>query len=181
MPVLDALTRAAAGALTAGVALLGLGPTWSRVDALIARAFPDVRWIAPQELASRLEDSRQPPPLLLDARTEAEFAVSHLPGARRVDPDGDPAAALAAVDPARPIVAYCAVGYRSARVASRLQAAGHRDVRNLRGAIFRWAEEGRPLERDGRPATGVHPYDAYWGRLLRPDLHATSPGARRDR
>lgn len=180
MSLLDVVARTAAGAMAAGATLLGLGPTWSGVDALIERRFPEVRWITTEELATRLGDPGQPRPLLLDARSDAEFAVSHLPGARRVDPDADPAPALKDADPSRPMVVYCAVGYRSARVASRLQAAGYNDVRNLRGSIFRWAEEGRPLERDGRPATGVHHYDAYWGRLLPPELHA-EPAARTER
>jgi rhodanese-related sulfurtransferase len=180
MSLLDMVVRTAAGAMAAGATLLGVGPTWSGVDALIERRFPDVRWITTQELATRLGDPAQSAPLLLDARSDAEFAVSHLPGARHVDPDGDPEKALDAADPSRPIVVYCAVGYRSARVASRLQAAGHHDVRNLRGSIFRWAEEGRPLERDGRPVTRVHPYDAFWGRLLPPELHA-EPAARTER
>lgn len=172
MPVLDAIARAAVGAAAA----LGLGPTWPAVDALIQQRFPEVHAITTDELAAgfaRLEARRA---VLVDARSAAEFAVSHLPAARRIDPDADPVAALVDVERSRPIVVYCAVGYRSARVASRLQAAGYLDVSNLRGSIFRWAEEGRPLVRDGRAVREVHPYDAYWGRLLRPELRARGVG-----
>jgi hypothetical protein len=52
-------------------------------------------------------------------------------------------------------------------------------VRNLDGSIFAWANEGRPLERNGQPAQLVHPYDALWGKLLDPARRAPrrGPGA----
>jgi hypothetical protein len=37
---------------------------------------------------------------------------------------------------------------------------------NLRGGIFRWHAEGRPLEY-GPGASGVHPFSRDWGRLLK--------------
>ena len=53
-----------------------------------------------------------------------EFAVSHLPSARRVDPESTASPALAALDPERPIVIYCSAGYRGATLARRLQDIG---------------------------------------------------------
>jgi 3-mercaptopyruvate sulfurtransferase SseA len=67
---------------------------------------------------------------------------------------------------------YCSVGYRSARIVERLRAAGHSDVRNLRGSIFQWANEGRPVVRGDSTVHKVHPFDATWGRLLNADLRA---------
>ena len=68
---------------------------------------------------------------------------------------------------------YCSVGVRSAGVARRLRAAGFAEVENLEGSVFRWANEGRPLVAAGGAATDVvHPYDAAWGRLLRPERRA---------
>lgn len=157
---------------------------WRAVDAQIARAYPAVPSVTTDHLARWMAnpaaDSSDAPPLLLDVRTAPEFAVSHLPGAVRVDPDADLATlraavgALRATDPRgeRPVVVYCSVGWRSARVASALQASGLGDVRNVRGSVFRWAAEGRPLVAGGRPVATVHPYDAVWGRLLPPPLRA---------
>lgn len=147
---------------------------WRAVARDLAARYPDLPTVTTAALAERL---RQPtPPLLLDARTPAEAAVSRLPGARRVDPDASAAslaAALSDVDRAQEVVVYCSVGVRSARVASRLRQAGFRRVENLEGSIFRWANEGRPLVTgDGAPARTVHSYDAVWGRLLRPALRA---------
>jgi 3-mercaptopyruvate sulfurtransferase SseA len=51
-------------------------------------------------------------------------------------------------------------------MAASLKDAGWTSVANLRGGIFRWALDGRPLETSGRPTTNVHPFDDRWGRLL---------------
>ncbi len=114
-------------------------------------------------------------PILLDVRSRAEWKVSHLPGARLVLPDSDPTTAVALLPKDAPTVTYCAVGYRSARAAERLGAAGYTQVRNLEGSIFEWANEGRPLIRDGKRVTLVHPYSAFWGRLLEPEARAPLP------
>ena len=147
---------------------------WRAVGATVAARYPGVRTVTTDALAAELE--RRPAPLLLDAREAAEYAVSHLPGARRVDPDasaGSLAAALGGVARDRPVVVYCSVGVRSASVATRLASAGFTDVRNLEGSVFRWAGEGRPLVGEGGAATDlVHPYDATWGRLLDPARRA---------
>ena len=171
--------------LTSLAVLLGLGNagcaqsgdgslSWQAVGALIERDYPAVTSVSTDTLAAWLADSSRVSPLLLDAREPEEYAVSHLPGALRVDPDASPDA-LADTLPDehdRPVVVYCSVGYRSARIADRLETAGFRDVRNLTGSIFQWANEGRPVVRDGEPVREVHPYDAVWGRLLDRDLRA---------
>ena len=142
---------------------------WQAVDRDLAARFSDVPATTTAALAAAL--GGPDPPLLLDARAPEEYAVSHLPGARRVDPDATAAELVGEVEPGRGVVVYCAVGVRSAGVARRLRAAGVAAV-NLEGSIFRWANEGRPLVRDGRAVETVHPYDAAWGRLLAPDRRA---------
>ena len=110
----------------------------------------------------------------MDARSEEEFAVSHLSGARRMDPESTASAALSALDPERPIVIYCAAGYRGATLARRIQNAGRRDVWNLAGGIFAWANANLPVERDGQPTQRVHPYSRIFSRLLKPQRSAPS-------
>jgi rhodanese-related sulfurtransferase len=148
---------------------------WSAVNRMIAADFPDVSTLTTDSLAARLADSTRPRPLLLDARSPEEYDVSHLPGARRVDPTADSLPHLDTLSRERPIVVYCSVGYRSARVAARLQEQGFTDVRNLEGSIFRWANEGRPVVRNGPPVDAVHPYNATWGTLLNDSLHCRHP------
>ena len=143
----------------------------------IRREFPDVRRVSTAELA---RETTSPRIVLLDGREPAEYAVSHLPGARLFPPGTDPAQGLADLPKDAPVVVYCSVGYRSASAARALTAAGFRDVRNLEGSIFQWANEDRPLVRgesasDGSaaaPASRVHPYNPRWGLLLRPERRA---------
>lgn len=67
---------------------------------------------------------------------------------------------------------YCSVGYRSGGFAKKLQDAGYTNVQNMSGSIFQWANEGRPIERDGHRVDKVHPYSSTWGKLLKPELRA---------
>lgn len=138
---------------------------WAEVDRELAARFPDVPMVEGDALATELA-SGTAAPLLLDARTPAEWATSRLPRARPAFDDATTAAALAGVPTTASIVAYCAIGLRSARLARRLAGDGRPGVRNLRHGIFGWADAGRPLVDDRGPARLVHPYDEGWGRLL---------------
>ncbi len=160
----------------AGTGCLAGAVTWEGITGKIHREFPDVPRLTTRELSHWLAARERAKPLLLDVRTEAEFAVSHLAGAQRVDP-GARAASLKALKDA-PIVTYCSVGYRSAAFAKRLQAAGFTKVRNLEGSVFQWANEGRPLADARGPAVKVHPYNRQWGALLNPPLRADVPDAK---
>lgn len=138
--------------------------TWNEILPLIRRRFPDVAPLTTDQLALWLADSQRPSPLLVDARSEPEYAVSHLQGALR-------ATTLAEVEalripPERPVVIYCSVGYRSAELASKWIRAGRRQVFNLEGSIFAWANEGRPVYRGTNRVNAVHPFDRRWGVLL---------------
>src|SRR5712691_3519064 len=109
---------------------------WFWLKASLRSHYPQVRWITTQQLADWLIDPQRPPPLLLDVRTVAEWNVSHLPGARRVEPNTPPQIALGGAAKNAPIVTYCAVGYRSGEMAMKLSAAGFTNVQNLEGSIF---------------------------------------------
>ena len=138
------------------------------VEKLVRTQYPDVTQISTQELADQLlVDSTI---VVLDTRTPEEFAVSHLPRAIQISPDATDFPELANIDSSARIVAYCSVGYRSSEIANRLQEAGFTNVANLEGSIFRWANEGRPLEREGELVRVAHPYNSTWARLLREDL-----------
>jgi rhodanese-related sulfurtransferase len=141
----------------------------------IAERYTDVPFIGTDALANWLADRSRPAPVVVDVRSAVERTVSVIPGSLAANDGADVVAALASLDPDATIVVYCAGGVRSARAARKLVAAGHRDVRNLEGGIFAWANEGRPLERDGRPTRYVHPSDEKWAVLLAPDRHAWAP------
>lgn len=150
---------AAFGTVLTAAFLAWPGVTWPAIKARIAKEFPSVKSISTAELAKA-----DPKPVLIDVRTAEEFEVSHLAGARRVEPD----ATTISLPKDAAIVTYCSVGYRSAKFAQRLQDAGFTNVRNLDGSIFQWANEGRAVE----PGKKVHPYNKKWGALLNPDRRA---------
>ncbi|MDP9254417.1 MAG: rhodanese-like domain-containing protein [Verrucomicrobiota bacterium] len=145
---------------------------WFWLKASLRTHFPRVQWITTQELADWLADKHRQQPILLDVRTVDEWSVSHIPGGQRIDPKASAEQALPSVAKDAPVVTYCAVGYRSGEMATRLGEAGFTNVRNLEGSIFQWANEHRPLVRDGEPAKHAHPYHAFWGRLLDDDVRA---------
>lgn len=146
--------------------IAGRGVAFEVIHRLTARKFPDVQWIDRAELARWRQDSARLQPLVLDARTAAEYRVSHLRDAVWIDPARPSLHPVVGLAKDAPIVVYCSVGYRSARVAHWLAGQGFSNVRNLSGSIFQWANEDRPVFRDGRPALEVHPYDRRWGWLL---------------
>ena len=141
----------------------------------IAARFAEVPFITGEALASWLADRSRAAPLLVDVRSPKERAVGVLPGALAANDAAAEVDALAAADPAAPIVVYCAGGLRSAKAARALLAAGHADVRNLEGGIFAWANEDRPMQCGGRPTRYAHPCDEKWGTLLVRERHAWSP------
>jgi len=137
---------------------------------LVEAKHPGVPWISTASLARALEDGD--PPVLLDVRSRAEFRTSHIEGARHVEPGSDPSAVE--LPPARHVVVYCSVGFRSADFARKLRPRGVA-VHNLAGGIFQWANEKRPMVDSGRSTDRVHPYDEVWGRLVDPELRAPVP------
>ena len=160
----------------AGVVLIaGRGVAFEAIRWLTARKFPEVQWIDGAELARWREDRGRTPPLVLDARTASEYAVSHLPDAVWIDPSRPTLRPLAGRAKNDPIVVYASVGYRSARLAHWLSGQGYTNVRNLSGSIFEWANQDRPVFRDGRLTTEVHPYDRRWGLLLESRFRAAVP------
>ena len=148
-----------------------LAPSLDAVARRVERRYPAVAQISSQRLAALLAAGQEV--IVIDAREPAEFEVSHIAGAIRIDPGAEPAQVardLPAAVRGRPVVVYCSVGERSSRLADRargvLAAAGAGAVYNLGGGIFRWHNERRGLVDAAGPTPFVHPYDARWGRLL---------------
>lgn len=149
------------------------GVSWDAVDAKIAREYPAVQSVSATELQELFTRDAASAPLVFDVREPAEFAVSRLATARNLDSG----AAIAAAVPDRdaPIVVYCSVGYRSARVANELQQLGFTNVRNMHHSLFGWANAGYPLVNANGDTSLVHPYNRAWGELLEPARHAYLP------
>lgn len=74
------------GLIVAALALFGMRSIdWFLVKQSLRQRFPKVEWITTAQLADWLADKQRQPPVLLDVRTEDEWNVSRLPGARRVE------------------------------------------------------------------------------------------------
>jgi rhodanese-related sulfurtransferase len=97
------------------------------------------------ELAGRV--ARGIAPLILDVRTPAEYARSHVPGARNIPHDqlAEQLEALAE-HREREIVVYCESGRRAAHAIETLEDAGFRGVRHLEGDMAGWRKAGLPTE-----------------------------------
>lgn len=146
--------------------------TWPAVKRLIRERFPEVPQVSTAELSEWLNTPGSAPPLLLDARTSEEWAVSHLPGALLAASEDQALAGLQGVEKERLIVVYCSVGYRSAALAQQLISRGFTNAHNLEGSIFAWVNEGHPVYQGEREVRQVHPYNKVWGQLLNRDLWA---------
>jgi rhodanese-related sulfurtransferase/bacterioferritin (cytochrome b1) len=74
---------------------------------------------------------------LLDVRQPREYEEEHLPGARLI-PLRELSERIATLDPAKPLLAYCAVGGRSRAAAQYLVGQGFAEVYSLGGGIKKW-------------------------------------------
>jgi DMSO/TMAO reductase YedYZ molybdopterin-dependent catalytic subunit/rhodanese-related sulfurtransferase/glyoxylase-like metal-dependent hydrolase (beta-lactamase superfamily II) len=91
---------------------------------------------------------------VVDVRAPAETAGGTLPGAREV-PLAAVADALAGLDPGRPVVVYCASGYRSQVAASVLLDSGFTDVSDLLGGYTAWEGAGLPISHGESVSSGT--------------------------
>lgn len=163
-------------ALAYGVGIVPIGASDEQLDlgelvATLREDFPDVTHLDTDDVAARLSETNGNVQVI-DVREPDEYAVSHLPGAINIPPDTTDDDLLAALNPDKPVIVYCSVGYRSSVLAQRLQAAGRTNVSNYIGSIFAWANAGHPLQSSGEEAKLVHPYDRKWGRYLNPEYRS---------
>jgi len=122
-----------------------------------SRSFPGVPVMSVEQLLERRESSD---PVLVDARSREERAVSMIPGAvsreeyeRRFDEFVG-----------RAVVVYCTIGYRSGLVAQELSRRGVRSF-NLKGGILEWTHAKQAVVDDKGETRRVHTYGDRWDLL----------------
>lgn len=143
-----------------------------KIKEITRQAYPTVTQLSTETLADWM--TREAAGLLLiDVRSPAEFAVSHLRNALNRQSAREIGEAIQERKPSRAIL-YCSVGFRSTRLAHILTQAGARDLFNLDGSIFQWANEGRTVYQGEAPVNQVHPYGNRWSGLLKEGLAATT-------
>ena len=160
----------------AALVLIGLFWDGSPIGSLVLREavkakFSTVRSVSPAELVAWRSDPNRPPALLVDARTESEFTMSHIDGAVWIDPAAPDLSVIANVPKSNPVVVYDAAGTVAAAMAMALQGAGYSRVSYLEGGVFAWANSGQQLVDAGGPARTVYPINWKWGRLLKSRYH----------
>ncbi len=96
--------------------------------------------ITATELARKLKEEEI---FLLDVREPHEFKLCKIPGATLI-PLQQLQDRLGEIEGAKPIVAYCRTGVRSAKAVAFLHGAGFTSTQNLRGGIHAWADEVDP-------------------------------------
>jgi len=80
--------------------------------------------------------------VLLDVRTDGEFASGHISGARQINfYDGDFQKQLEGLDKETPVYVYCRSGNRSGQAATMMKKMGFKAVYNLQGGIGAWARK----------------------------------------
>lgn len=163
--------QAARAARTAQAAKAVPADKLARVEAQVDRDYKGVK----QMSASQLEKLRRSgkPVVIFDVREKAEYKVSHIKGAKRLEPGTWGWTFMRKYGgrlKGKTVVFYCSVGVRSSTMAARVQqdlaAEGAQGTYNLRGGIFRWHNDKRPLVNARGKTPYVHPYDKHWGKLV---------------
>ena len=99
----------------------------------------------PQMTIHELQNSRNGLQVL-DVRGPAEWKKGRIPGAKHIFlPQLQKRANE--LDRERPVLVYCATGYRASLAASLLQQEGFADVRNLPGSFHAWKAAKFPVEK----------------------------------
>lgn len=105
--------------------------------------------------------------IILDAREEEEFQTSHIPGAHFIGYDKLDLSNLEGISKDAQVVVYCSIGYRSEKVGEKIMQLGFRNVFNLYGSIFEWANRDYPLEDINKIKTlKVHTYNKKWSQWM---------------
>ncbi len=105
--------------------------------------------------------------ILLDAREKEEYEISHIQGAIWVGYKNIDWNTINRIPKDKKIVCYCSVGYRSEKLTEKLQALGYKEVYNLYGSIFEWANRNYPLvDKNNARTNKLHAYNRFWGRWI---------------
>jgi rhodanese-related sulfurtransferase len=144
-------------------------PALHKTHANIIDDYPSVSHISAQQLSTLTKADV----VLFDVREMKEFDVSHLDGAYQVSPSISAKTLMTEFDvdwSGKTVVFYCSVGRRSSILAERLQSGlkqnGAAHVYNLEEGIFGWHNLALPLTNENGATDFVHPYNAFWKRMV---------------
>jgi len=105
--------------------------------------------------------------IIFDAREKAEFDVSHIPDAIYLGYSDFNVGSIKNIPKEKNMVVYCSIGYRSEKIGEKLLRLGYKNVYNLYGSIFEWANEKYPLVgSNGKTTYSVHSYNKSWSKWV---------------
>ncbi len=105
--------------------------------------------------------------IYLDARSKAEYEVSHVKNSVWVGYDDFDVKKLNDYDKSKNIIVYCSVGYRSEKIAKRLEKDGFKNVHNLYGGLFEWYNSGLEIvDNSGQSTDKIHTYNEDWSQWV---------------
>ena len=105
--------------------------------------------------------------IIFDAREKAEFDVSHIPDAIYLGYSDFNVGSIKNIPKEKNMVVYCSIGYRSEKIGEKLLRLGYKNVYNLYGSIFEWANEKYPLVgSNGKTTDRVHGYNKSWSKWV---------------
>ncbi len=103
----------------------------------------------------------------LDTREYAEYKVSHMKSAifvgyKKINWDK-----IRKLDKDAVIVIYCSVGYRSGKIAEKMQDLGFTNAKNLYGGLFNWANNGGLVSTTmGTNTNEIHGFSKNWSKWI---------------
>ena len=122
-----------------------------------------IPYISVQELAMPKTQA-----IILDAREQQEYQVSHLKDAIFVGYDNFKIETVEKLIPNKnnQIVVYCSLGIRSEDIAERLKKSGYTNVYNLYGGIFEWKNTNFSVYNEHGETNKVHGFSKEWSKWL---------------
>lgn len=103
-----------------------------------------VKKLDPQGFEKKFKEVKDP--ILIDVRTQEEYAQGHLANAKVIDvTSNDFETRVSKLDKSKPVFVYCKAGSRSNKAASILSGLGFKEIYDLSGGITAWREEKMPV------------------------------------
>ncbi len=122
-----------------------------------------VNYISVNELKNKKEI------ILLDAREESEFNISHIKNAQFVGFENfnQKNFKKKLLNFNATIVVYCSLGIRSEKIGKKLLKMGYKNVYNLYGGIFEWKNQDLPVfDSNNKETENIHAYSKEWSQYL---------------
>lgn len=107
--------------------------------------------------------------VILDAREQEEFDISHLKNAISIGFENFNFINLSNIltDNHIKVVVYCSIGVRSEIIGKQLIQHGFTNIYNLYGGIFEWKNSGQIVyDNNNKPTENIHTYSKQWRKYL---------------